>query len=565
MAHSYFDPRQGRDALLAGDPYTAMGIFEARVAEAPADSEARYWLATARLGAGHPEAAATMDDARIIQTLELLRTMGVDAGRCRSDAGYATDIATRLYGQNLVAMSAVVRALGLAAGGISAVDLVSYGLSLLHQGRTEEATQVFRAAAETFPSPQVHQFLLYASLLCDDGEARHAVETQIWAGLYAPDLPTEPHRNSDLAGRKLRIGYVAPGFASNQVRQFIAPVLENHDPARVSVTLYPASADAETGWPSWIRVRPIGDLGDAAAAALIREDGVDVLADCWGHTSGARMGVFGLRPAPVQVSWINFVQTTGLKQIDYVLHADTDNPPPTEGLFTEEIWRIGPVFNAFRPAAGRLTPTRTPMLATSQVTFGSFNHPVKLSDWTLDAWATILRRAPQARLLLKYRYFDDPVLRRVTQARFAARGVSPERLVFAGHSSGEAYFQAFGEIDLMLDTWPSPGSTTTLDALSNGVPVLSLDRPTVAGFYTRTILVNAGLPELVASDPQDFVERALDLTSDGERLDALRARVRPGFEHGPLGDGAAFTGRVEDAFFDMFDRWSRARYAHGDA
>jgi predicted O-linked N-acetylglucosamine transferase (SPINDLY family) len=199
------------------------------------------------------------------------------------------------------------------------------------------------------------------------------------------------------------------------------------------------------------------------------------------------------------------------------------------------------------------------MLRTGQVTFGSFNHPVKLSDWTVDAWGAILRRSPDSRLLLKYRYFDDPVLQRVTQARFAARGVAPERLVFAGHSLGEDYFRSFGEVDLMLDAWPAPGSTTTLDALSNGVPVLGLDRPTIAGHYTRSILAAAGLPELIATDADDFVELALDLTGDAGRLDALRARVRPGFEQGPLCDGAGFTRRIEAAFAEMFDLWRRNR------
>jgi protein O-GlcNAc transferase len=143
----------------------------------------------------------------------------------------------------------------------------------------------------------------------------------------------------------------------------------------------------------------------------------------------------------------------------------------------------------------------------------------------------------------------------VTQARFAARGVAPERVVFAGHSGGEAYFESFREVDLMLDAWPAPGSTTTLDALSNGVPVLAKPTPTSGGHCVRTILEAAGLPELIAESPEDFVARALDLTADFARLDALRARVGPGFEGGAIGDEVGFTRRVEAAFGAMFDRW----------
>jgi predicted O-linked N-acetylglucosamine transferase (SPINDLY family) len=554
----------GRQALLSGDPQTACSVLQALVEAEPANHEARYWLASARLTAGQADLAAqAMDDARILHTLALARGMGADVDRCRSEPVYAADVANRLYAERHVAMSGVLRAMALSKGGVDATGLLSYGLALQHQGRTDEAAQVFHAAAENFPSAPVHQFLLYPLLLGDDGEARYAAEARAWARLYAPALPVEPHRNPSLAGRKLRIGYLAPNFGGTQVRQFITPLLENHDPARVSVTLYPAVADTETDWPSWIDIHPIGKLNDADAANLIRADQIDVLADCWGHSAGSRLALVGRRPAPVQVGWINFVQTTGLDQVDYILHADTSPPPVTEGLFTEAIWPIGPVFNAFRAGAGRLPPTPTPALRTGQVTFGSFNHPVKLNDWALDGWAAVLRAAPSSRLLLKYGYFADPVLQRVTQARFAARGVAPDRLAFAGHSAGAAYFEAFGEVDLMLDAWPAPGSTTTLDALSNGVPVLTMagSPPSVGGAYARSILEAAGLPELVTASPEAFVERALELTSDAQRLDALRARVRPGFDNGPLCDDAGFTLRIETAFGEMFECWRQGRQA----
>ncbi len=261
----------------------------------------------------------------------------------------------------------------------------------------------------------------------------------------------------------------------------------------------------------------------------------------------------------MQVAWLNYIQTTGLPQMDYVLHADGETPEPLLGLLTERIWRIGPTFVAFRPAADRLAPVRTPALALEKakgwVTFASFNHPAKLSDAALDGWAAVLRGAKRTRLLLKYSYFDDPVLRRVTQGRFAARGVAPERVFFEGHTAGRDYHETFGKIDLMLDAWPAGGSTTTLEALSNGVPVLMMAEPSFAGLYTRNILETSGLGELVTTSPEAFVATALALAGDLERLDDLRSRVRPGFERGPICDEAGFTRRVEAAFGEMFDLW----------
>jgi predicted O-linked N-acetylglucosamine transferase (SPINDLY family) len=443
----------------------------------------------------------------------------------------------------------------IANGHQSQAGLLTYALSLQHQGRAEEAIRVFRATLDLYPGPAVHQFLLYPHFLVEDGPRRYAAEARAWAERWAPAVGEPQLRNPPLAGRKLRIGYVSPSFSGSQVRQFITPVLEAHDPGAVQVVLYPAVADTETGhWPEHIAVRAIGQLSDSDAAQLIRDDEIDVLVDCWGHTAGSRLGLFARRAAPVQVGWINFLQTTGLKRMDYVLHADSMAAPGTAELFTEAVWSMGPIIAPFRPPANRPDPTPTPALRTGQITFASFNHPVKLTDPTVRAWSRILVASPKSRLLLKYRYFVDPVLRRVTIARFRAEGVEPERIAFQGHSEGADYLAAFGEVDLALDPSPGPGGTTTLDALAMGVPVLTLAG---ADFYARIgiqAVEGAGLPELVAADWDAYVERAVALTADPSALDALRARVRPGLAAGPYGDEAGFTRRLEAAFAAMFDR-----------
>lgn len=548
--------QEGRAAQLAGDPWTAVEIFEDLAARDPANHEIRYWLASAKMTSGDPDGAArALEDARILHTLPLVATLDGDPARCRTDAEHAGKIALQLYARNLAAMSGVVRALSISAGGGDAEGLLNYGLALQHQGRAEEAREVFKMTAEITPVPEVAQFVLFATLFCDDGEARFAEAAKAWVARYVPKVPAAPLSNPSAEGRHLRIGYVAPTFAKSQLRQYIAPLLETHDPNAVEVTLYPAEATTDTDWPAWIKVSPIGHLSDADAAALIRRDRIDVLADCWGHTADSRLTVFARRAAPVQLTWMNSAHTTAVPEIDYILHADSTLTHPP-GRFTEEIWPIGPVFTAFRPVEGRLPSAPTPALASGVLTFGSFNHPAKLNDWVLDAWAGVLRAAPGSRLFLKYAYFRDPVLQRVTQARFAARGVAPERLVFEGRTTGDEYLGAFRRVDLMLDAWPFAGSTTTLDTLSNGTPVLIMADPAShGGDYARSILMGCDLPELVTHSPEDFVERALALTEDVAALDALRARVRPGFDNGRFRDEAGFTRRVEQAFGQMFARW----------
>jgi protein O-GlcNAc transferase len=432
--------------------------------------------------------------------------------------------------------------------------LLMYALSLQHQGRAEEAIQVFRAAAELYPGSAAGQFLLLPHFYVQDGIARHAAEARGWIQQHTVQAPEPAFRNPPAGGRKLRVGYVAPSFTQSQVRQFIQPVLESHDRAAFEVFVFPASAEGEGGWSQPVQVQAIGSLDDKNAADLIRAQQIDVLIDAWGHTAGSRIGVFAHRPAPVQAAWLNYQQTTGLPAMDYVLHADSADGPGMAEAFVEKVWRVGAVSAPFRPD-GDAPTTPAPALKNGYATFGSFNNPAKLSDATVAAWARILKRQPSARLLLKYGYFADPVLCAVTSARFAAHGVDPARIEFRGHTTGEAYVAEFGDVDLALDPSPVPGGTTSLEALSRGVPVLTLDGPT---FYSRTalqILTGAGLDELVARDWDDYVDRAVNLSGDGERLQALRDRVRAGFAGAIYRDEARVTRDLERAYRGMFEAW----------
>ena len=431
------------------------------------------------------------------------------------------------------------------------------GSEMCIRDRLREAIDVFAAAAEVFADPAIHEFLLHPVFLAESGPGRMSAESRKWGDLYATPLtpPSLRFTNPRTTDRPLRIGYIGPSFTRNQVAQFVLPVLEAHDPQAATVHLYCADPSAEVGLPSTCVVRKIGGVGNEQVAAMIRRDKIDVLVDVWGHTAGSRLPVFGYRPAPVQVAWINFVQSTGLACMDYVLHCDGMDVPGTEAYFTEEIWSLGELMSPSRPAAERPAPTPTPALKNGHVTFGSFNNPAKLDEITVAAWAQILCARPADKLVLKYSFFIDPVLQRVTQARFAAYGAQPEQLEFRDHSTGDAYLREFQDIDLALDPSPCIGGTTTHDAMANGVPVLA---NTGDNFYARSAactVLPLGIPELVADGWDEYVERALELTADFAALDRLRSRIRPAFEASSYRDEAGFTRILEDAFRQMYSRW----------
>jgi len=548
---------EGRAALALGNAIEAVELLYAISQAKPADYDCRYWLYSALVAAGHPEIAGpTLDDARNLHAVAFIRATGADMERFRTDPAYCGTLGMQLYQADLMGPATLALGRALDFDNLDPSLLLSYGLSMQHQGRMAEAIAIFNLAAETFPAPGTHGFLIYALFHGPDRLKQVSEEARKWAALHAaPHTPKKaPFTGQPVVNRRLRIGYVGPSFSRNQVAQFLIPVLEAHDPAAVDVFLYCADPSVETGLPDACTVRGIGAMSDAQVVKRIRADGIDVLIDVWGHTAGSRLSVFGHRPAPVQVAWINFVQTTGLDSMDYVLHADSMDAPGTADYFVEKIWRMGDIMAPYRPAPDRPEPVSTPLLRKGHVTFGSFNNPAKISEPTVMAWAEILRARPKDRLVLKYRYYVDPVLQRTTQARFAAYGVGPEQLEFRGHSTGTEYLNSFADIDLALDPSPCTGGTTTCDALANGVPVLTLKGEDFFSRIGLPALLPCGLTELIAEDWGDYVRRALDLTADASRLDGLRQRVRPAFEASAYRDEVGFTRNLESVFREMLAR-----------
>jgi predicted O-linked N-acetylglucosamine transferase (SPINDLY family) len=546
-------------ALMEGDAQAAYAGFQGLVAADPSKFELRYWLSSAAAAAGFADEAQTaLNDGRLLHAFALIRGMGGDVPRLTKDPKYAQEVADTIYGVQSVATAGVAFSMALSAGSEDVQVLFSYGLCLHHQGRAEEAVMVFRAVCETArTSAAAHQFLLFALFYVENGIERQAEAARLWASLYEQKNPPAPFANSRDPKRKLRIGYVSPSFIQVQARQFVAAVIDHLDRDAFEVFLYPGKAEGETGWAKPVTVRGADHLSDEQFAALIRKDRIDVLIDVWGHNPGNRLPVFGHRAAPVQASWLNYQQTTGLTRMDYSMQTEGVQTPDMDRHFTETVWMVPGSSAPYRPDPGA-TVAPAPSLTSGQVTFGSFNNPAKLTDQTVAAWARILHGRPGSRLLLKYSYFEDQVMARSTAARFAAHGIGMERLLFAGHTKGKAYEDAFALVDLALDPSPCPGGTTSFEALARGVPVLTLKGET---YYSRIgvpIVVGAGMSDLVADSWDDYVAKAIAATETAEGLQTLRDRAAAGFLTAPYRDEAGITRALEAAYRAMFERWCEA-------
>jgi predicted O-linked N-acetylglucosamine transferase (SPINDLY family) len=289
--------------------------------------------------------------------------------------------------------------------------------------------------------------------------------------------------------------------------------------------------------------RSIVQVGDAEGAALIRQDGIDVLIDLSGHTGGNRLTLFARRAAPVQVSWLGYFGTTGVPAMDYILADHHVVPPGEEEFFTEAVQRLPLSYLCFSPPADDVAIGLPPSQASGAITFGSFNNRIKITPAAVALWAEVLRAVPGSHLLLKSRQFADAGVRKTLSDQFAVHGIDAARLQMEGNSPRADYLAAYNRIDIALDPLPFGGGTITAECLWMGVPVIALRGDRWAGRIGVSFLNTLGLgEELVADSPDAYVAKAAALAADPARLADLRAGLRGRLETSPLCDGPASPG-----------------------
>ena len=442
-------------------------------------------------------------------------------------------------------------------------------VALQRQARLGDAIEASRRAVALDPTLRgTHSNLLF---LMNHSSTHDPVsvfaEHRRWAMQHADHLT--PARWADDGrdrnpARRLRVGYVSPDFREHAVAFFIEPLLRSHDREAVEVFCY---ANVETPDTTSERLRGLADEWrdtwgepDDAVAARIREDGIDLLVDLAGHTRHNRLLVFARRPAPVQLSYLGYPNSSGLEAIDYrISDADADPEGTGKDLHNEQLVRLPRSFLCYQPPDDAAAVASRPVEGDG-VTFGSFNKALKITPQVASLWARLLVALPGSSLLLKSDAFADPACRDRLMARFAEQGVGPERVRFLPAEETIAeHLARYAEVDIALDPFPYNGATTTCEALWMGVPVIALEGATHAARVSASILRTIGLPQLVAPSEDGYVAAALELAREGERRVALRASGRASLRERMLAsplcdaDGAAWA--LEHAYRTMRHRF----------
>ena len=438
------------------------------------------------------------------------------------------------------------------------------GSALTEAGEAQEAVAAFLSSAqlETERAQRAVEYsnaLFAVNYLPTHLRPAYAGLAHVYDALFADVLPRAEAADAVRGHERIRIGYISPDLCVHPVGRLVRPLLTQYDRTQFAVHCYARCAEdalSETFRAAvdvWHNIR---GCSAAEAAALIRRDEVDILVDLAGHTKGNSLPVLAFRPAPVQVTGIGYFNTTGLSAVDYVL-SDVYVDPPGAGddAMTEEILRL-PHSHFCCTLPDDLPPVMPPpMEQRGCVTFGSFNNFNKVTDEVLCLWRQLLDAVPGARLLVKGKIFDHAEGRTMVAERLARCGIPAARVEMRGFSRG--YLAEYGDVDIALDPFPYTGGITTCEALSMGVPVVTLAGESHGARFGASLLTNAHLPELVAQTPADYVRIAAGLASDPATLRALRMNLRTMLRHAPLTDAAGYVHDVEDAYRSIWARFVR--------
>lgn len=430
-------------------------------------------------------------------------------------------------------------------------------------GRTSEAAEHYYKTYQLAPDfPEAYSSMLsclnYGSA---DSIGMYQEAVRRWEQTVAKPLyPKSPHYDNERSlERRLRIGYLSPDLRQHVVGKLFLPILAKHDRNQVFVACYhvePRSDDLSRQIAQnadlW---RHLSGASDEEIAARIRADQIDILVDLSGHTAYARPLVFARKPAPVQVSWLGYFNTTGLATMDWFITDVYSSGPGQERYFSERLYRLPETRMCYEPYRHMGEVGEPPASSTGRPTFGCLNNLAKINPDVLRTWSRILAAVPESRLLIQSSALKDAPNRKWFIDSCLEHGIPADRLDARAGLPLEEFSKTYSEIDIALDPFPFCGGVTSFDALWMGVPVVTLEQEQLAGRQTLSMLENLGLGDLVAHTVEEYVTTAALLVNDRPRLEGLRRQLRGRFMESPLMDYSQLAGELEKAYRFFWQTW----------
>ena len=432
---------------------------------------------------------------------------------------------------------------------------ISIGNLYEARGQINQAVRHWFAAADedAFLQSEALQALLKSPTTTSQGLLDAHLN---WAERFArPRQEKLPYKFRSWDGsRPINVAYCATFFDTPCGRSQIIPFIQKHDRQRVKVFAYSHGPCPEDIRRSFDVFRQTENMSDDAFIDQCRADQIDILIEMTGFSPAHRFGAMASRCAPVQIATFNHTGTTGVPNIDWVLADIISAPKELEPFYSERIYRVkGSFICTTYDSFDQPYPAPVPYFRNGFITFGCFASGGKINEPLIRLWAEVLHKVPNAKIMLRSRQLDAPDSRRLRMAQFASAGISEDRIILKAGTDRDGIIRSYEDIDISLDTWPYCGGNTICESLWQGVPAISLLGERFSSRYGGSLLYACGCDDLVAKTDQEYVNIAVELAGNPERLEHYRSNLRQMmFDHG-FSDTQAYAKKLEDAYVDMMN------------
>ncbi|MCS5589627.1 MAG: tetratricopeptide repeat protein [Candidatus Thioglobus sp.] len=439
---------------------------------------------------------------------------------------------------------------------------INLGGALQDQGQLDKAVEIYNKAIQLNPNDaDAHSnrccVLNYFSKLTqtDIFQEHLKFEKQFGLKTLKDKQATRLNKNT-----RLRVGYISGDFNSHSVGYFFEPLLKSHSRSSIEVYCYYSNIKKDETTKRLIDTsehwRSIGGMNDDNLIDLIRKDNIDILVDLSGHTSGNRLTIFPHKPAPIQVTWLGYPNTTGLSSIDYRFTDEIADPiGKADELHSEELVRLPNGFLCYQGDESMPVNTTLPYSNKGHITFGNFNNLTKTTPQVVKVWSQILKSIPDSRLLLKAKQLSDSNTKSRYLELFEKEGIPKDRLEL--HSwlpEKDGHFRLYDHVDIGLDPFPYNGTTTTCEALWMGVPVITMCGDRHSSRVGASILTHVGLEKFIATDVDGYINMAIEYANNIDSIKSIRTELRHNMQNSDLCNANVFTGNVEQAYQNMYSK-----------
>ena len=434
------------------------------------------------------------------------------------------------------------------------------------QGRIEDALSDYRKAIELMPENMLAQANYIYTLNFSSKASPNKVFREHCIFAETLEANTAGRRSSFARNkydpsRKIRIGYISPDFRTHSVAYFIEPVIKNHDKKCFSIFcyynhhLYDNTTKAIK--EACDNFRDTANLDDNQLVNVIKNDRIDILVDLAGYTGNNRASVLAYQPAPLQVSWLGYPNTSGLSSINYRITDEIADPAGlSDKIHTEKLIRLQDGFLCYKPPQDAPLVARSPHKANGYITFGSFNNLAKTNPDVLEAWATIMSNVKDSNLMLKCAGLNNTIAASDIVSFFETKGINAGRIhTFGNTPSRHEHLEKYSKIDIALDPFPYCGTTTTCEALWMGVPVVTLEGLVHRARVGSSLLNQIGLNELVGESTNQYMEIAIKLAAQPKKINSIRESLRDRMTRSSLTNAKEFTSKLESAYKLIWSEW----------